>query len=169
MYGSGAAPPEPPGMSKNATFAFDRFGVRVPAIVISSYIRPETVFRAPGATPYDHTSILATLRDWLTLDNDPLHPFLVSPRIAAAPTLDQVLTEDDNSKITNWPNITAQCQLQGDDESLDTPLNDVQKSVIASGLRDETSTAADQTATAAIAKQLETYQHGLNFMSSGSP
>jgi len=57
-----AAPvPEPPAPGQ--TFAFDRFGARVPAVVVSPWIRPGTVFRAaPGAQPYDHTSILATLR-----------------------------------------------------------------------------------------------------------
>jgi phospholipase C len=166
---TGATAPLPGNVSRDGTFHFDRFGVRVPAIVISSYVRPGTVFRAPGATPYDHTSILATLRDWLDLAGDPAHPFLPSPRITAAPTLQQVLTEDDNSRIQDWPVITAQCQIQGDDESLATPLNDVQKSIIASAMRDQTSTPADQAQTAQIAKQLETYEHGLNFMHSGSP
>ncbi len=165
----GAAPPSPGGISNDGTFHFDRFGVRVPAIVISSYLRPGTVFRAPGQTPYDHTSILATLRDWLSLENDPAHPFLPSPRITYAPTLHQVLTEDDQSKISVWPTITAQCQIQGDDESLDTPLNDVQKSLLASAMRDQSSSSADQAQTAAIAKPLETYEHALNFMRSGAP
>jgi phospholipase C len=133
-------------------------------------VRPGTVFRAPpGKTPYDHTSILATLRDWLALGNDRAHPFLPSPRIAGAPTLQPVLTLDDQSKNTNWPVITAQCQIGGADESLDTPLNDVQKSLVASAMRDENSTPVDQAQTAGVAKQLETYEHALNFMHPDAP
>lgn len=51
-------------------FLFDRFGVRVPAIFISPHIAPGTVVRAPGAVPFDHTSLLRTIcRRW---DLDPL-------------------------------------------------------------------------------------------------
>ena len=42
-----AAPPEPEPVSRDGRFHFDRFGVRVPAIVVSSYVRAGTVFRAP--------------------------------------------------------------------------------------------------------------------------
>jgi phospholipase C len=42
-------------------FDFKRFGLRVPTILISPLIPAGTVYRAPGATPFDHTSILATL------------------------------------------------------------------------------------------------------------
>jgi phospholipase C len=56
-----AKPPFPDPVAKNG-FDYSRFGVRVPAIVISDYVTPGTVFRSSSATPYDHTSILATLR-----------------------------------------------------------------------------------------------------------
>jgi len=43
-------------------FDFKRFGVRVPTIVVSPYVKKGSVFRAPDGKPdYDHTSILATL------------------------------------------------------------------------------------------------------------
>ena len=47
------------------------------------------MFRSPGARPYDHTSLLATLRDWLQI---PAEHMLKSARIADAPTLEHVLT-----------------------------------------------------------------------------
>ncbi len=54
-----AAPPEPGAIATDGDFHFDRFGVRVPTIVVSSYVKPGTVFRtAQAETPYDHTSIL---------------------------------------------------------------------------------------------------------------
>ncbi len=56
-----ATSPEPP--RPNQVFAFDRYGVRVPTIVVSPYIRAGTVFCASeGAQPFDHTSVIATLR-----------------------------------------------------------------------------------------------------------
>ena len=58
------APPRatPPGGPTPDGFAFDRFGVRVPAVIVSPYVRPGAVIRPPEPTPFDHTSIIATLR-----------------------------------------------------------------------------------------------------------
>jgi len=63
--------------------------VRVPTILVSPWIQAGTVFRSNTAVPYDHASILATLRDWLGIPSSAMLP---SRRIAAAPTLEQVLT-----------------------------------------------------------------------------
>jgi phospholipase C len=170
---SGAALPQPSPTSRDGTFDFSRFGVRVPAIVISSYVQPGTVFRSsPGEPPYGHTSVLATLRDWLSLSSDPNHPFLPSPRIQQAPTLDRVLTLDDQNKNVNWPNITAQCVVGSDDQSLQTPLNDVQKSLIAAAIRQKSGNPTDPVTSsnaAQTAKSLETYQHALNFLHPTAP
>lgn len=170
---SGAAPPDPWPKSRDGTFDFGRFGVRVPVIVISSYVQPGTVFRAaPGQTPYDHTSILATLRDWLSLNADPKNPFLTSPRIKAAPKLDSVLTLDDTNKNTNWPNITALCTVGDDDTALQTPLNDVQKSLIAIAIRQNSDNPTDPATVAkgaTQAKKLSTYQDALNCLHPKAP
>ena len=71
---------------------FTQFGVRVPTVLVSPYIEAGTVFRS-GSTgvEYDHTSILATLRDWIFLRLGPC-PFLDSERVKLAPTLWPVLT-----------------------------------------------------------------------------
>ncbi len=45
-------------------FQFDRFGVRVPTLLVSPWIEKETVFRSATDVPYDHTSILATVLRW---------------------------------------------------------------------------------------------------------
>jgi phospholipase C len=125
---SGAAPPAPGPIGTNG-FKFDRFGVRVPAIVVSSYVQAGTVFRAPeGATPYDHTSVLATLRDWLAMDKDPAHPFLPSPRIQAAPTLDAVLAA---SVPRDWPQLTGPAIEDIPPLPGTTPINDVQRGLLA--------------------------------------
>jgi phospholipase C len=175
---AGAAPPYPGPISRDGTFDFSRFGVRVPAIVISSYIRPGTVFRASdGEAPYDHCSILSTLRDWLRLDGNPAHPFLPSPRIKAAPTLNRVLTLSEADKRIDWPDITASVSAGTDDTSFDTPLNDVQKSLLASALamNEAKAAAPSHVVTAAApatavagaamhAKALVTYKDAFNFL-----
>src|SRR5215469_2410485 len=85
----GATPPDAESTPGDQGFGFDRFGVRVPAVVVSPWIAAGTVFRSDRAVPYDHTSILATLRDWLTIPESLMLP---SKRIAAAPTLGQLVT-----------------------------------------------------------------------------
>jgi phospholipase C len=86
------APDDSPG---ELGFKFDRYGVRVPAIVISPLVQQGTVFRSDkrnGAgleIPFDHTSILATLREWLAIPSEVMLP---SHRVAQAPILDDVLS-----------------------------------------------------------------------------
>lgn len=52
----------PPDGKAPDGFDFDCFGVRVPAVIISPYVPAGRVIRPPGRTPFDHTSIIATLR-----------------------------------------------------------------------------------------------------------
>jgi phospholipase C len=81
---SGAVPPD----SDTGEFGFDftRFGVRVPAVLISPLVEAGTVFRAPaGGTPIDHTSILKTVQERWGLPS-------LTARDAAAPSLADVLT-----------------------------------------------------------------------------
>ena len=67
-------------------FTFNRFGVRVPAVLISPLIAPGTVYRVPaGSVPLDHTSILKTVEQRWNLA--PL-----TARDAAAPGFGDVLT-----------------------------------------------------------------------------
>lgn len=87
-------------------FDFTRFGVRVPAVLVSPYIEAGTVFRVPeGATPLDHTSILKTVQQ--RFDLSPL-----TNRDEAAHGLGDVLTlssarVDDPLKNTKAPNTTS--------------------------------------------------------------
>jgi phospholipase C len=48
----------------NDGFDFDVLGPRVPTIVVSPWVNPNTVFRSPGETAFSATSILATLLKW---------------------------------------------------------------------------------------------------------
>jgi phospholipase C len=65
-------------------FDFTRFGVRIPALLVSPRIAPGTVFRAKAGT-LDHTSVLKTLG--LRWNLKPL-----TARDAAAPDLGDALT-----------------------------------------------------------------------------
>jgi phospholipase C len=80
------APPSatPPGGPYPDGFQFGRFGVRVPAVIVSPYVAPGSVLRPQGKIPFDHTSIIATLRKLFGFR--PL-----TARDEAAPDLVQVL------------------------------------------------------------------------------
>ena len=80
----GATPPDT-ATEQPYDFGFDRFGVRVPTVLISPLIAPGTVYRTTGPTPLDHTSILATVEQRWNLK--PL-----TARDAAAPAFGDVLT-----------------------------------------------------------------------------
>ncbi len=77
----------PPGGPTPDGFSFGRFGVRVPAVIVSPYVAAGRIIRPPGSTPFDHTSIFKTLQELFGLDPSPL-----TPRTAAAPSLLAVLT-----------------------------------------------------------------------------
>jgi phospholipase C len=80
----GATPPDT--TAGEFGFGFDRFGARVPALLISPLIAPGTVYRVPaGSVPLDHTSILKTVEQRWSL------PALTA-RDAAAPGFGDVLT-----------------------------------------------------------------------------
>jgi phospholipase C len=80
----GAVPPD--NTVGEFGFGFDRFGPRVPTVLISPLIAPGTVYRVPaGSMPLDHTSVLKTVEQRWGL------PALTA-RDAAAPGFGDVLT-----------------------------------------------------------------------------
>lgn len=79
-----------PGIEGEQGFDFDRYGVRVPTVFISPWIRPNTVIRSAHAeTPFDHTSWLATLLNWFGCE-----PSLLGARTAGAPTFEAVIGDE---------------------------------------------------------------------------
>lgn len=125
----GATPPDAASTCGDQGFGFDRFGVRVPAVVVSPWIAAGTVFRSVGPTPYDHTSILATLRDWLGL---PASLMLPSRRVAVAPTLAPLVTlSAPRSDIPQLPTPTAARVTT----PASAPPNDLQKSLVSGTAR----------------------------------
>jgi phospholipase C len=79
-YDHVAPPPAvSPGGPYPDGFRFDRYGVRVPAVVVSPYIPAGSVVRPSGPYPMDHCSVQSTLHRLFEI-GEPL-----SPRVAAAP------------------------------------------------------------------------------------
>jgi phospholipase C len=73
-------PATPPGGPYPDGFRFDYFGARVPAVIVSPYLGPQSIVRPTGPVPFDHTSIIATLRSLFGLGT-------LTNRDAAAPDL----------------------------------------------------------------------------------
>jgi len=90
--------PTPPAVSPFtrpvANFGYDRYGVRVPTLLISPWIRAGTVYppRQPGSPllspPFDHTSILSTLIAQFDL------PGTLTPRVVSAPKLEGLIASN---------------------------------------------------------------------------
>lgn len=77
----------PDGVTGPSGFDFTRFGVRVPAVIVSPLIPEGTILHAPtdGRPPFDHTSIIATLRARFGIG-------ALGKRDAAAPDVGSALT-----------------------------------------------------------------------------
>jgi phospholipase C len=125
----GAKPPDAASAPGDKGFGFDRFGVRVPTIVVSPYVAAGTVFRSDGAVPYDHTSILATLRDWIGIEAATMLP---SARVAQAPTLAQVLSLQ--SPRTDLPTVLPP-SVSSTFPPLSAAPNDLQRSLVSGTAR----------------------------------
>ena len=86
-------PPDPAAPAGEFGFTFDRSGYRVPAIIVSPWVEPGSVFNEE----YRHTSLIATLRKTWDL-GEPL-----TARDAAARTFEQVFTRDEPTDPSPGP------------------------------------------------------------------
>jgi len=83
-------------------FRFDRYGVRVPTLLISPWIAEGTVFRSSDPDPnlkYDHTSLIATLLKWRGVDPKTAH---LRNRVANAPTFEGVLADQPRADVPQF-------------------------------------------------------------------
>ena len=128
-----AVPPDP--KRTLGGFAFDRYGVRVPAVIISPYMPPGEIVRSSETGlphqgppyPFDHTSILATLRKLFDL-GEPL-----TARDAVAPDLMSALSLADPQN--DGPPFVPPTEAKPTDEEIAkiaaAPPNHMQKSLVA--------------------------------------
>ncbi len=81
----GAKNPDKDGKAGQQGFLFNRFGVRVPCILINPYIKKGLIARPSGYTPYDHTSVIKTIQNLFDVEG-------LTPRSDAAPDFSGVFT-----------------------------------------------------------------------------
>jgi len=86
-------PPDPTAPAGEMGFTFDRSGYRVPAVIVSPWVEPGSVFNEE----YRHTSLIATLREQWGLGD----PF--TARDAAARTFSSVFTRATPHDPDVWP------------------------------------------------------------------
>jgi phospholipase C len=109
-------PPAIPPDENTKHFAFNIYGVRVPAVLVSPWIDPGVI-----SDTFDHTSLLAyVMQKW----NVPGH---LSNRVDAANTFAKFLTERDTVRSNVLPSIPEPAVLDND---LSAPLNMNQRSLV---------------------------------------
>ncbi len=128
----GATPPDAQSFPGDRGFKFNRFGVRVPLILISPWIDSGIIFRSPG-TPYDHTSILATLMDWKGIARKelPSKRLAVAENLMSIPTLTSPREMKQMTKSMLSSNSKGNNAVQGSSaENSDRDLNDLEKGIL---------------------------------------
>jgi phospholipase C len=143
------APPaclNPDGLtSADPAFDFTRLGVRVPAVMVSPYIKAGTVIGSADNTFYDHASIIATARKLFLPDWQ--NTFLTN-RDKNAATFDQVLNlaTPDNSpgapqalavEMHTVARAAAVSPGQPPSSSKDKPLSNLQTDMVTQAYRAE--------------------------------
>jgi phospholipase C len=97
----------PPGGAKNPCknnsagqdgFLFNRFGVRVPCVVVNPYIKKGRIARPSGYTPFDHSSIIKTIQNCFNLEGS------LTERDQAAPDF-SCLLELENARTKDLPEV----------------------------------------------------------------
>jgi len=73
-----------------------------------------------------------------------------------------VLTRPKGQENRDWSDIRAKCSIDASDVSKDTPLSDVQKSILAAAKAQQSGTHPAEAAHQA--KKLTTYEHGAMFL-----
>jgi phospholipase C len=79
----------------NNGFAYDLMGPRVPTIMVSPWIKEQSVFRAEGDVPFDSTSFAATLLNWFGI---PKPLWGLGDRMEVAPTFEAVFQGEELRK-----------------------------------------------------------------------
>lgn len=124
----GATPPwgdGEPGFTLEEGFEFNRFGVRVPVIIVSPWVDEKTVFRSMTDVPYDHTSTIATILNWKGISKDKWN---LGERVANAPTWEGVLSRTTPREDFPPLDLAENCQAPVDPAT--TPVSPLQASIL---------------------------------------
>ena len=89
----GAAAPDEGKPAGQMGFRFNRFGVRVPTVLVSPWIQEGTVCRPEGWTPFDHTSVIRTVRNRFGIEDTLTGRDAAAPDLSCALTLDEARTD----------------------------------------------------------------------------
>jgi phospholipase C len=124
-------PATPPDGKAPDGFDFGYFGVRVPAVIVSPYVPAKSIIRPTGLTPFDHTSIIATLRKLFGFTS-------LTKRDEAAPDLVDALAGFQTGPDNDGPlSITAPAVPPAEPQVVRAaakPPNDMQKSLAAAAV-----------------------------------
>ena len=123
----GAKNPDPHNLPGQDGFLFNRFGVRVPCVVVSPYIQKGLIARPSGYVPFDHTSVIKTIQNCFQLTGN------LTERDKAAPDFSGLLTLTE-PRTDDIPEVTP---LEWDVQAGESHINDLHR-VIASVLEDMT-------------------------------
>ncbi len=110
--------PQPGDPSYAPTFAFDRLGLRVPAIIASPWVKAGGV----DSTQYQHTSILSTVKKLFGLPN------FLTRRDASANSFEQLFGELSSAR-TDCPMTLPRSALPPIAVSVDDPLHPANQSL----------------------------------------
>ncbi len=105
---SGAKNPDKSNKPGQDGFLFNRFGVRVPCVVVSPYIKPGLIARPAGYTPFDHTSVIKTIQNCFKLEGNLTERDKAAPDFSGLLGLDVARTADIPSvKPLKWDGDAA--------------------------------------------------------------
>lgn len=130
---SGAKNPDKDNAPGQDGFLFNRFGVRVPCVVVSPYIDRGLIARPAGFTPFDHASVIKTVQSCFKLKGN------LTERDRAAPDFSGLL----NLAVPRKQDIPEVTPLRWDVAAGLNEINDLHR-VIGKVLEDMTGSAAPE-------------------------
>lgn len=153
--------------SANPPFDFKRLGVRVPAVMVSPYIKPGTVIGSTDGSMLEHASIIATARklflpDWQNTS--------LTERDKNAAPFDHVLTlaTPDNNPMAAHAATMVGRQMAAPGEaprtSMDKPLSQLQTDMVTHAYQAEQDLPAEQR-TGISLTDIQTEKHAAAYLS----
>jgi phospholipase C len=153
--------------SASPAFDFKRLGVRVPAVMVSPYIKPGTVIGSPDGSMFEHASIIATARklflpDWQnTALND---------RDKNAAPFDHVLslaTPDNNPMAAHAASMAVRpmaAPVEAPRTSKDKPLSALQSDMVKHAAQAEQDNLAPENRTGVQPADIQTEKQASGYL-----